>query len=194
MKESIVLATSNIGKIKEFKALLPDKDCITQKELGINDAEETGSTFIENALIKARHASRISNMPAIADDSGLVVPALNGQPGIYSSRFAGAHASDQENIDHLLNLLDAASVLDASPSAFFYCAIVLIQHADDPTPIIGTGKLMGRIISTPKGTHGFGYSPIFYLPEHDCTLSELPTHIRNTLSHRYQALKAVSDQ
>ena len=194
MKNSIVLATSNPGKIKEFRALLASKNCIPQQELNIGDADETGKTFIENALLKARHASRISNMPAIADDSGLVVPSLNGQPGIYSARFAGEHATDQDNIKHLLHLLKTTTPDDAHPKAFFYCAIAFVQHADDPTPVFGTGALMGHIVSTPTGTHGFGYDPIFYLPEHHCTLAELPADIKNTLSHRSRALKALLAQ
>jgi XTP/dITP diphosphohydrolase len=189
-KDSIVLATGNIGKINEFKALLQSKPCIPQRALGINDADETGLTFIENALIKARHASRISNMPAIADDSGLVVPALQDRPGIYSSRFAGDQATDQDNINHLLKLLKNQTNT-TKIDAYFYCVIVFIQHADDPTPLFGTGRLDGHIVTNPTGTHGFGYDPIFYLKEYDCTLAELPAAIKNTLSHRAQALKAL---
>jgi XTP/dITP diphosphohydrolase len=189
MKNPIILATGNPGKIKEFQALLPSKKCISQRDLGICDADETGLTFIENALLKARHASRISNMPAIADDSGLVVPVLHGQPGIYSSRFAGEHATDQDNIKHLLELLQTQTT---PVEAFFYCAIVFIQHADDPTPLFGTGRLNGHIVSSPKGTHGFGYDPIFYLSEYDCTLAELPAATKNTLSHRARALQALN--
>ena len=192
MENSIILATSNSGKIKEFRALLAPRECILQKDLDISNAAETGTTFIENALLKARHASRISNMPAIADDSGLVIPALNGQPGIYSSRFAGANATDEDNIKHVLHLLREKSEGDTPPMAFFYCAIVFIQHADDPTPLFGTGSLKGHIVSTPKGTHGFGYDPIFYVPEHQCTLAELSIDIKNTLSHRARALQALS--
>jgi|TARA_R110000868_G_scaffold389702_1_gene659037 XTP/dITP diphosphohydrolase len=189
INNSIILATGNSGKINEFKALLSSKHCIPQGDLGINDADETGLTFIENALIKARHASRISNMPAIADDSGLVVPALQGRPGIYSSRFAGEHATDQENIKHLLKLLQTQTT---PIKAYFYCVIVFIQHADDPTPLFGTGRLDGHIVTNPTGTHGFGYDPIFYLSEYDCTLAELPATIKNTLSHRARALEALS--
>ena len=193
MDNSIILATSNAGKIKELRVLLSSQTCIPQSELNISDADETGSTFIENALLKARHASRIANMPAIADDSGLVVPVLNGQPGIYSSRFAGAHATDEDNIKHLLDLLQEKSAQDTAINAFFYCAIVFIKHADDPTPLIGTGRLDGEIIATPTGTQGFGYDPIFYVPTHQCTLAELPMDIKNTLSHRSRALKMLSE-
>jgi XTP/dITP diphosphohydrolase len=191
MKETIVLATSNAGKIEEFRTLLSSKHCILQKDLGINDADETGLTFIENALLKARHASRIAEMPAIADDSGLVVPSLHGKPGIYSSRFSGEQATDQENIEHLLHLLRTTVHNHTAPNAYFYCAIAYIQHAEDPTPLFGTGILKGHIVFTPKGSYGFGYSPIFYLPEHHCTLSELSPEIKNTISHRACALKAL---
>ena len=131
MKDAIILATGNSGKIKELKALLSSKHCISQGDLGICEADETGLTFIENALLKARHASHLSNMPAIADDSGLVVPVLGGRPGIYSSRFAGENATEQDNIRHLLSLLKAQTT---PTEAFFYCAVVYLRHADDPTP------------------------------------------------------------
>jgi len=191
MKKSIILATSNPGKIKEFKALLPSKNCIPQRDLDIHDADETGLTFIENALLKARHASRLSSMPAIADDSGLVVPVLHGQPGIYSSRFAGKNATDQDNIEYLLQQLQTQTM---PVEAFFYCVIVFIQHPDDPTPLFGAGKLNGHIVPTPKGTHGFGYDPIFYLSKYDCTLAELSATSKNTISHRARALKALAEQ
>jgi XTP/dITP diphosphohydrolase len=194
MQDPIILATGNLGKIEEFRSLLSSRHCIPQRELGIEDADETGRTFIENALLKARHASLIANMPAIADDSGLVIPMLNGKPGIYSSRFAGEHATDQDNIKHVLELLKTKSHDDTSPKAFFYCAIVLIQHADDPTPLFGTGSLKGNIVSVPQGSNGFGYDPIFYLPEYGCTLAELSLSIKNTLSHRACALQSLSEQ
>ncbi|MDF1646199.1 MAG: RdgB/HAM1 family non-canonical purine NTP pyrophosphatase [Legionellaceae bacterium] len=194
MKDSIILATSNPGKIKEFRALLSPRACIPQKDLNISDADETGHTFIENALLKARHASHISNMPAMADDSGLVIPALQGKPGIYSSRFAGLHATDEENITHVLDLLQDSFEQDTPIDAFFYSAIVFIQHEDDPTPLVGTGRMDGYIISSPRGTNGFGYDPIFYLPEQGCTLAQVSADIKNTLSHRACALQALSRQ
>ncbi len=187
----IILATGNTGKIKEFRALLSPKTCILQSELGITTPDETGCTFIENALLKARHASRLSKLPAIADDSGLVVPALKGHPGIYSSRFAGSDATDEDNMKHLLQRLKKEAPHEVAPKAFFYCAIVFIQHADDPTPLLGVGRLNGEIIPTPKGEHGFGYDPIFYLPMAACTLAELPREEKNTLSHRARAVKAL---
>jgi XTP/dITP diphosphohydrolase len=189
--DKIVLATGNAGKIKELQAFLATKTCVPQGDLGICDAEETGSTFVENALLKARHACRISHLPAISDDSGLVVPALNGQPGIYSSRFSGPDASDQDNIDKLLAALEIPLAEGGRVEAFFYCVIAYMQHAEDPMPLLGTGVLKGEIIPTPKGTHGFGYSPVFYIPDYQCTLAELPILKRNTMSHRAGALKML---
>lgn len=185
--KKIILATGNAGKIAEFRALLPSTECIPQNVLGMSDAEETGLSFIENALIKARHASRLSGEPALADDSGLVVPALNGQPGIYSARFAGINASDAENIERLLAKLRLTPTNNRH--AFFYCAIALVTHAEDPTPIIATGTLHGIITEAPVGNKGFGYDPIFYLPSHDCTLAELSSVEKNTISHRAKALQ-----
>lgn len=185
--KKIILATGNAGKIAELRALLCPTECIPQGVLGIDDAEETGLSFIENALIKARHASRLSGEPALADDSGLVVRALNGQPGIYSARFAGANSSDAENIERLLAKLRL--VQTNNREAFFYCAIALVTHAEDPTPIIATGTLHGVITEMRAGDKGFGYDPIFYLPSHHCTLAELSSAEKNTISHRAQALK-----
>lgn len=189
MKDSIILATSNPGKIKELRVLLAPRECTPQKELGISDADETGHTFIENALIKARHASCASGLPAIADDSGLVIPALNGAPGIYSSRFAGAGATDEDNIKKVLNQLPDS---DVPIEAYFYCVIVMLLHAEDPTPSIGTGTLMGEIVRDPKGTHGFGYDPIFYVPQFECTLAELSQEKKHSISHRSSALQALN--
>lgn len=187
--QELVLATSNPGKIAEIQAILPTFHCVPQATLNINDAEETGLSFIENALIKARHASFMSNKPALADDSGLVVPALLGEPGIYSARFAGPSASSQDNIDLLLNHLNEKP--DAPRNAFFYCAIVYMKHAHDPTPLIATGKLTGFITAQPQGSQGFGYDPIFYLPKYQCTMAQLSTHIKNTISHRALALQQI---
>lgn len=190
MKDTIMLATGNAGKAKEFRALLAPKTCVLQADLGIESADETGKTFIENAILKARHVSHRANMPAIADDSGLVVPALSGAPGIYSSRFAGAQATDKDNIAKLIDLLKT----EDKTAAFFYCAIVMLQHKDDPTPLIGTGILKGEITITPSGTEGFGYDPIFYLPDYQCTLAELPMDEKNKISHRAKALAAIAAQ
>ncbi len=193
-EDTTVLATGNAGKIKEFSALLSSKKCIPQRELGIEDAPETGETFIENALLKARHASTVSNMPSLADDSGLVIPALGGKPGIYSARFAGLNASSQDNMDLVLRELREALLDGEKVDAYFYCVIVILQHAKDPTPVFGIGRLKGRIVFEPKGTNGFGYDPIFYLPEYECTLAELSADEKNKISHRARAVKALKSQ
>lgn len=186
----LLLATSNVGKIKEFEALLSPIHCISQNTLNIASAEETGLSFIENAILKARHASRLANMPALADDSGLVVRALQGEPGIYSARFAGINATDNDNIDLLLAKL--ADVEDELRDAYFYCALALVQHADDPAPIIAIGKLVGKISRERHGVDGFGYDPVFYIPEHHCTAAQLSPELKNTISHRALALKQLS--
>ncbi|HAT8892989.1 TPA: RdgB/HAM1 family non-canonical purine NTP pyrophosphatase [Legionella pneumophila subsp. pneumophila] len=188
MKE-IILATSNPGKIKELEQLLATTRCIPQADLGISDAEETGLSFIENAILKARHASSLANRPALADDSGLVVPSLNGEPGIYSARYAGIKANDEDNIQLLLNKM--ADLSQEQRQAYFYCAIALMQHAKDPTPLIATGVFHGVISMKPSGTNGFGYDPVFYLNEYQCTAAELPAKIKNRISHRAKALNQL---
>ncbi len=188
----IILATSNKGKISELEELLAPIKCIDQASLNINSVKETGLTFIENAIIKARHASIQADKPALADDSGLVVYALKGEPGIYSSRYAGEHANDKENIRKLLDRLKDTP--DEQRTAYFYCAMVLVRHSTDPTPIVATGQLNGFITRQIAGTGGFGYDPIFYIPSQECTAAELPTQIKNTLSHRAQALKSLLEQ
>lgn len=190
MKE-IILATSNAGKIKELSALLAPIVCIPQTTLAIENVEETGLSFIENALIKARHASKHANKPALADDSGLVVPALNGEPGIYSARYAGADASDADNVALLLK--NMSELTKDQRQAYFYCAIAIVQHAKDPTPIIATGLFKGSITFTPSGNNGFGYDPVFYIPEQQCTAADLPATIKNTISHRAKALSQLRD-
>lgn len=191
MKE-LVLATSNPGKVSEIQALLSPIQCIAQKSLGISDAEETGLSFIENAILKARHASKACKKPALADDSGLVVPALGGQPGIYSARFAGEQASSEENIDQLLSRLK--NINDSHRQAYFYCAIALVLHEEDPTPMIATGRLDGMITQERKGAHGFGYDPVFYIPKQHATTAELPPELKNKISHRAIALKNIQSQ
>ena len=190
--QTIILATSNAGKLTELKALLAPLHCLAQQELGIDSADETGLTFIENALIKARHASRIAHQPALADDSGLVVHALNGSPGIYSARYAGIDATNEEHINLLLH--NMRDVPDDQRHAYFYCAMAFVQHADDPTPLVVTGKLSGWITRQPVGSHGFGYDPIFYLPHYECSLAQLSPDIKNTISHRAGALKQLREQ
>lgn len=188
MKE-IILATSNPGKIKELEQLLTPAECIPQTALGISSAEETGLSFIENAIIKARHVSTLANKPALADDSGLVVPALNGEPGIYSARYAGIKANDEDNIQQLLR--NMSGLPQEQRAAYFYCAIALIQHAKDPTPLIATGVFHGVISMKSSGTNGFGYDPVFYVNEYRCTAAELPAKIKNRISHRAKALSKL---
>ena len=188
MKE-IILATSNSGKIREFQHLLAPIQCIAQNTLGIPSPEENGLSFIENAIIKARHASLLADKPALADDSGLVIPALNGEPGIYSSRYAGVDATDEDNIQLLL--ANMSLLHSEQRHAFFYCAIALVQHATDPTPIIATGRFDGSISISASGQEGFGYDPIFYVPEYQCTAAQLPATIKNTISHRAKALSQL---
>lgn len=187
----IVLASHNAGKIRELSALLNSFDItiIPQAELNINEAEETGLTFIENALIKARHASAATGLPALADDSGLVVDALNGQPGIYSARYAGAKATSKERIEKLLTELK--HVPDEKRHAHFYCVLALLKHQHDPTPFICTGKWEGKILHTPRGEDGFGYDPIFYVTAEKKTAAELPLAIKNKISHRGLALQRL---
>lgn len=188
MKE-IILATSNSGKIKELQHLLTPIHCIAQNTLGISSVEENGLSFIENAIIKARHASLLADKPALADDSGLVVPALNGEPGIYSARYAGVDATDKRNIDLLLKHM--THLITDQRQAFFYCAIALVQHATDPTPLIATGIFHGSISTTASGEDGFGYDPIFYVAEYQCTAAQLPATIKNKISHRAKALSQL---
>lgn len=190
--QEIILATSNKGKLAELQAILSPLRCITQSSLGIDSAEETGLSFVENALLKARHASLLSGKPALADDSGLVVPALQGAPGIYSSRFAGANATDEENILTLLSRM--AGLEGTKREAYFYCAIVLVRHAQDPAPLIGCGKFTGQIALKAQGSMGFGYDPIFFLPEKQCTAAELPPDLKNQISHRAKALRQLQQQ
>lgn len=188
MKE-LILATSNSGKIKELEDLLQPIHCISQTTLGIPSAEETGLSFIENAIIKARHASSSAGRPALADDSGLVVPALKGEPGIYSARYAGIEASDEDNINLLLSKMD--HLQPEQRQAYFYCAIALVHYEKDPTPIITTGIFHGTISTEASGKNGFGYDPVFHLKEYQCTAAQLPAKLKNTISHRAKALSQL---
>ncbi len=165
-------------------------EIVPQSELKIQDAVEDQPTFVENALIKARHAARLSGLPAIADDSGLVVDALNGQPGVRSARYSGAGASDQKNIEKLLAAL--AGVPDADRTCRFRCLMVFVRRADDPSPLICEGTLEGKVHSHAQGRQGFGYDPIFFLPQRGCTLAELDSGQKNALSHRGQALRCLA--
>ncbi|MGE0370395.1 MAG: RdgB/HAM1 family non-canonical purine NTP pyrophosphatase [Gammaproteobacteria bacterium] len=184
----VVLASSNRGKLGEFSALLAGAGLgvVSQGELGVPDIEETGLSFVENAILKARNAAQHTGLAAIADDSGIEVDALNGAPGIYSSRYAGPGASDGDNVARLLRAL--AGVPAERRSARFRCLIVYLRHALDPTPLICQGTWEGRILFEPRGSNGFGYDPVFYVPTHDCASAELPPEVKNRLSHRGQAM------
>jgi len=186
----IVLASNNQGKIMEIQALLPGYSIIPQSEFIQSEAEETGVTFVENALLKARHAAQHCHLPVLADDSGLAVDALSGAPGIFSARYAGIGASDQDNVNKLLVELEGVALEERT--ARFICVMALIEHADDPVPIIAQGTWEGRILFHPTGGNGFGYDPVFWVPEHDCSSAELPAEIKNTLSHRGQALRQLA--
>ena len=184
----IVLASGNAGKLAELGAILStlDMELIAQSELGIGDIEETGATFVENALLKARHAARISGLPALADDSGLCVDALDGAPGLHSARYAGGHGNAAANIVKLLDAL--RDVPDVGRSAHFHCTIVWLRSADDPAPLIVEGRWHGRILPAARGEHGFGYDPVFLDPELGVSAAELDAATKNRISHRGRAL------
>ncbi|CAM3709086.1 XTP/dITP diphosphatase [Rahnella bruchi] len=189
--QKVVLATGNAGKVRELAHLLADfgLDVVAQTELGVESAEETGLTFIENAILKARHAAAITGLPAVADDSGLAVDFLGGAPGIYSARYAGADACDQENLDKLLVALK--DVPQGQRSAQFHCVLVYMRHAEDPTPLVCHGSWAGEITFAEAGAGGFGYDPIFYVPELGKTAAELSREEKSAVSHRGQALKLL---
>jgi XTP/dITP diphosphohydrolase len=186
--QKVVLATGNPGKVRELADLLAafGLDIVAQTELGVESAEETGLTFIENAILKARHAAEITGLPAIADDSGLAVDALGGAPGIYSARYAGVDASDQQNLDKLLVALE--NVPDGKRQAQFHCVLVYVRHAADPTPLVFHGSWAGEITRAAAGAGGFGYDPIFYVPELGKTAAELSKDEKRAVSHRGKAL------
>ena len=186
--KNIVLASSNPGKVREINQLLAELDMhvVAQGDYGVMDAEETGLTFVENAILKARNAAAHTGQPAIADDSGIEVDALNGAPGIYSARYAGAGASDQDNLQKLLEAL--RDVPEAERTARFQCLMVYMRHGEDPTPLICQGTWEGRILLEPRGENGFGYDPVFHVPTHNCSSAELEPDVKNALSHRGQAL------
>lgn len=189
--ERIVLASNNAGKVREINQLLTEQkiQVIPQKEFDIPEADETGLTFVENAILKARHACSLSGLPAIADDSGIEVDALKGAPGIYSARFAGPGCIDQDNNKKLLE--DLKDVPEQERTARFQCVMVYMRHAEDPTPIICQGTWEGRILQVPQGDNGFGYDPLFLVPEEQCTSAELSPERKNQLSHRGQALRKL---
>ena len=194
MTQRIVLASNNKGKIREIGELLADRDIevLPQSGFGIPEVEETGLTFVENAILKARNASAHSGLPAIADDSGLEVDALQGQPGIHSARFAGPGATDAENNARLLAELD--QVPEERRTARFQCLMVYMRHAKDPTPVICQGTWEGRILREPRGENGFGYDPLFFVPDKGCSAAELPAEVKNALSHRGQALRCLVEK
>ena len=189
--ERIVLASNNKGKVREINQLLAQQriDVVPQADFGIEEIEETGLSFVENAILKARNAARHSGLSAIADDSGIEVDALNGAPGIYSARYAGAGASDEENLLKLLQAL--RDTPEEERSARFQCLMVYLRHAEDPTPIICQGTWEGHILLEPRGDNGFGYDPVFYVPTHDRSAAELDAETKNGLSHRGQALRKL---
>ena len=187
----LVLASGNAGKLAELRQLLGDGafHLRAQSELGVEDVEETGLTFVENALLKARNAARLTGLPALADDSGLCVDALGGAPGLYSARYAGPGGDAARNIERLLHELDG--VADDARGASFHCCIVLLRHATDPKPIVVEGDWRGRILRTPRGNGGFGYDPVFLDPDSGLTAAELPAARKNAISHRGRALATL---
>lgn len=191
---TLVLASGNAGKLREFQTLLADlgMNVLPQSTFKVNEVAETGLTFVENALIKARHAAQVTGLPALADDSGLEVDALRGQPGIYSARFAGPDATDEQNNQLLLKRLEGLQ--DTQRSARYWCVLVLMRHALDPTPLICQASWQGQILSVPRGQGGFGYDPLFWLPEQNCSAAELDDKTKNTLSHRGRAMHLLLEQ
>lgn len=194
MINKIVLASGNRGKLKEFGAILAplNIDVMPQSDFAVTDAEETGLSFVENAIIKARHAARVTGLPALADDSGLEVDALNGAPGIYSARYAGAGCGDDENNRKLLQALEG--VPREQRTARFQCLLVFMRHAEDPTPLICQGSWEGLILEAPRGHNGFGYDPLFFIPELNCSSAELTPEQKQQHSHRGKAVRQFMAQ
>lgn len=187
-----VLASGNKGKLREFQDLFSPwgVNWVAQGELGVSDAEEPFHTFVENALTKARHASRLTGRPALADDSGLCVPAIGGAPGVLSARYATLFGQDKSDANNNACLIEKLKGI-ADRRAYFVCAMVWVAHADDPTPTIAQKMWWGEVIDTPQGEHGFGYDPHFWLPEHQCTAAQMPKELKNRFSHRAQATQAL---
>jgi len=192
--KKIVLATGNQGKVKELANMLHNLNIsvVPQSDFNVSEVAETGTTFVENAIIKARHAAKITGLPAIADDSGLAVDYLQGAPGIYSSRFAGENATDDDNMTKLL--AELKDVPASQRTARFLCVLVFMRHANDPTPIICQGEWHGVISTEKSGDHGFGYDPIFYVEQQQMTSAQLPRDLKNQLSHRGKALSLLKTQ
>ncbi|OEY66475.1 RdgB/HAM1 family non-canonical purine NTP pyrophosphatase [Marinobacter sp. X15-166B] len=190
----LVIASNNKGKLAEFAALLAPLGItpIAQAELGVSDAEEPAITFVENALLKARHAAQVTGLAALADDSGIAVDILKGAPGVRSARYAGDNASDADNVDALLRALK--DVPDEERSAQFHSVLAYVRHADDPVPIICHGRWAGRILHSPRGQGGFGYDPVFWVPEENCSAAELSRAHKNRISHRGKALQLLAKE
>lgn len=190
----IVLASGNAGKLREIAQLLEglNLEILPQSEFNVPEIEETGLTFVDNAILKARNAAHYTGLPAIADDSGIAVDVLRGRPGIYSARFAGIGASDEENIEKLIRMITPFP--DEERTARFICSMVYIRHEEDHVPVIAEGVWEGQLLIDPKGQNGFGYDPIFYVSSQQCTSAELPPEIKNKLSHRGQALRKLLEQ
>jgi len=190
----LVLASGNAGKLVELRDLLGGSGLTlrAQSEFDVRDTEETGTTFVENALLKARHAARLTGRAALGDDSGLCVDALDGAPGLCSARYAGVHGDADRNIARLLREL--RDVPDDRRTARFYCVLVLLRSEDDPQPLIAEGEWHGRILQSPRGDRGFGYDPVFFDPENDCSAAELDPVVKNAISHRGRALAALKQR
>ncbi|WP_301585427.1 RdgB/HAM1 family non-canonical purine NTP pyrophosphatase [Halomonas alkaliantarctica] len=189
--KTLVLASNNIGKLNEFNQLLTPLglDVRPQSEFGVQEVDETGLTFVENALLKAREASNVSGLPALADDSGLEVDALNGAPGIYSARYAGEPKSDERNNEKLLTSLSPYA--EGQRSGRYWCVLVYLRHPEDPVPVIVQRSWEGEILAHPRGNGGFGYDPLFWLPDQGMSVAELPSETKNRLSHRGRALQGL---
>jgi XTP/dITP diphosphohydrolase len=190
----IVLASGNAGKVREINELFSSSgiEVIPQSEYDVPDVPETGTTFVENAIIKARHAAELTGLPAIADDSGIEVDILDHRPGVYSARYAGEHASDYDNNSKML--AELKGLPDPERTARYHCVLVFMRSATDPAPIITQGSWEGSILQEPRGEGGFGYDPIFFVPTHNCSGGELPLEVKNTISHRAHALEAMLDE
>lgn len=189
----LVLASSNAGKLVELRDLLGEGfELHAQSEFAVEDAEETGLSFIENAILKARHAARLTGLPALGDDSGLCIDALDGAPGLYSARYAGSHGNSEANIDKLLGALDG--VPDERRGGRFVCVLALVRHAEDPMPVIAEGVWEGRVLHARTGKNGFGYDPVFFSPAHGCSAAELEASTKNLESHRGVALAKLRER
>jgi XTP/dITP diphosphohydrolase len=191
LTSKIILASNNVGKLREFKNLFSSIaiNIVPQSEFNVEDAVEDGLSFVENAIIKARHAAKITKHAAIADDSGLEIDALSGQPGIYSARFSGEHGNDKAH--NQLVLKKMAGIAHQQRTARFQCVLAFMRHENDPTPLICQASWEGFILKAECGDDGFGYDPLFYVPEHDCTAAQLPADLKNKMSHRAQALQIL---